>query len=300
LKAVTDRLAELEENFNAAVTEKEALAAKVIKCEVQLSNAGKLVGGLGGEETRWKASVAKLSEDYTNLIGDVLISAGTISYLGPFTSDFRNDMVEQWKETLKEWKIPHSMNCDIEQTLAVPVDVQQWQVCGLATDSVSTQNGIIMAKARRWPLLIDPQSQANRFVKKLGKISAEGLDVVKLSNKNFLRTLENGVRFGKWVLLENIQEELDAALEPILLQQKFKQSGQDMIKLGDNTVPYNDSFKFFMSTKLPNPHYAPETCVKVTLLNFAITTTGLEEQMLNVVVAEELPEQYEKKKRTYN
>ena len=43
------------------------------------------------------------------------------------------------------------------------------------------------------------------------------------SDKKFLQNLENGVRFGKWILLENVSEKLDAALEPILLQQKFKQ-----------------------------------------------------------------------------
>lgn len=53
-------------------------------------------------------------------------------------------------------------------------------------------------------------------------------------------------------------QELDAALEPILLQQKFKQGGQDMIRLGDNTVPYNEQFRLLMITKLPNPEYAPE------------------------------------------
>ena len=81
-----------------------------------------------------------------------------------------------------------------------------------------------------------------------------GFDVAKLTDKNFLRTLENAVRFGKWALLENIQETLDAALEPILMQQTFKQGGQDMMKLGalnlklklnfdhvgENTIPYNE------------------------------------------------------------
>jgi dynein heavy chain len=85
-----------------------------------------------------------------------------------------------------------------------------------------------------------------------------GMDVVKLSDPNFLRSLVNGVQFGRWVLLENIGEELDAALEPILLQQKFKQGGQEMIRIGEDVIPYNDSFKFFMTTKLSNPHYQPE------------------------------------------
>jgi dynein heavy chain len=77
-------------------------------------------------------------------------------------------------------------------------------------------------------------------------------------------------------------ETLEAALEPILLQQKFKQGGQEMMKIGDNTIPYNDSFRFFMTSKLSNPHYSPEVQVKVSLLNFTITQQGLEEQLLGM------------------
>ena len=68
-----------------------------------------------------------------------------------------------------------------------------------------------------------------------------------------------------------------------------------MIRLGDKTIPYSENFKFFMTTTLPNPHYAPETSVKVTILNFAITPVGLEEQMLNQLVQQEMPELQEKK-----
>jgi len=42
-----------------------------------------------------------------------------------------------------------------------------------------------------------------------------------------------------------------------------------------------------MTTTLPNPHYSPETSEKVTLLNFAITPSGLEDQMLGITVAKE-------------
>ena len=61
-----------------------------------------------------------------------------------------------------------------------------------------------------------------------------------------------------------------------------------MIKVGDSTIPWNDQFKFFITTKLPNPHYPPEVCVKVSLLNFAITFSGLEDQLLGVAVVEEM------------
>ena len=105
-----------------------------------------------------------------------------------------------------------------------------------------------------------------------------------------LRNLELAIQFGKWVLLENIGESLDPALEPILLQQKTKQGSGYVIKLGDKSISYNDTFKFFLTTTLPNPHYSPETQVKISLLNFAITQFGLEEQMLNQLVKLEFPE----------
>lgn len=65
--------------------------------------------------------------------------------------------------------------------------------------------------------------------------------------------------------------------------------------MGDSTIPWNDQFRFFITTKLSNPHYPPEVSVKVSLLNFAITFTGLEDQLLGVVVVEEMPEMQEKK-----
>ena len=97
------------------------------------------------------------------------------------------------------------------------------------------------------------------------------MDVVKLTDKDFLRSLENAVRFGKPCLLENVGEELDPALEPILLRQTFKQAGSTVIKLGDSTIPYHDDFKFYITTKLPNPHYTPEVSTKVTLVNFTLS-----------------------------
>jgi hypothetical protein len=48
---------------------------------------------------------------------------------------------------------------------------------------------------------------------------------------------ENAVRFGKPALLENILESLYAALEPLLVRQTLKHSGQEMIQLGDSAVP---------------------------------------------------------------
>lgn len=56
---------------------------------------------------------------------------------------------------------------------------------------------------------------------------------------------------------------LDVSLEPLLAKQTFKQGGALCIKLGDAVVEYSEGFRFYITTKLPNPHFAPELCTKV-------------------------------------
>ena len=94
LKEVNDRVALLEEKFSAAIAEKEALAHKVEMCAVKLERADKLIGGLGGERTRWEASVKQFDVDYTNVVGDVLAASGSIGYMGAFTLTYRKDLYE--------------------------------------------------------------------------------------------------------------------------------------------------------------------------------------------------------------
>lgn len=85
-----------------------------------------------------------------------------------------------------------------------------------------------------------------------------------------MRTLEGSIRLGKPVLIENIGQELDPALDSILTRQIFVQSGQQVIKVGDTIVPYSSDFKLYITTKLPNPHYTPEVAIKVLLVNFTL------------------------------
>lgn len=69
--------------------------------------------------------------------------------------------------------------------------------------------------------MIDPQGQANKWIKNFEK--ENHLNVIKMSDTDYMRTLENCIQFGNPLLLENVGEELDPSLEPLLLKQTFKQ-----------------------------------------------------------------------------
>jgi len=296
LQATEEKLAKLEENFNGAVKKQDELTKEMETCALKLDNAGKLISGLGGEKSRWTETVAELEAKVSLLPGDSIIAAGFLSYAGPYNAEYRQELQTSWTEECHSANVRLSEGATLTSVLGSPVAIQQWMVRNLPNDALSVENGIIIERSRRWPLMIDPQRQANKFMKTHGKLENEaGLDTCKLSDTNFLRTLELGIQFGKWILLENIAEMLDPALEPILQQQKVKDGSGFTIKLGDKVITYMDTFRFFMTTTLPNPHYSPEISVKVTLLNFAITLSGLEDQMLGLVMLKEQPEMEEKK-----
>uniref|UniRef100_A0A4W6E2V4 Dynein axonemal heavy chain 12 n=1 Tax=Lates calcarifer TaxID=8187 RepID=A0A4W6E2V4_LATCA len=288
LKEVEDRLAALQKTFEEKTEEKAQLEFQVDLCARKLERAEKLIGGLGGEKTRWSKAADDLQNTYDNLTGDVLISAGVIAYLGAFTAGFRQDCTKLWTKLCQSKNIPSSDDFSLSKTLGDPIKIRAWNIAGLPSDSFSIDNGVIVSNSRRWPLMIDPQGQANKWVKNSEKDN--NLSVIKLTDADYMRTLENCIQFGTPLLLENVGEELDPSLEPLLLKQTFKQGGVDCIRLGESVIEYSCDFRFYITTKLRNPHYLPELATKVSLLNFMITPEGLEDQLLGIVVAKERPE----------
>jgi dynein heavy chain, axonemal len=92
------------------------------------------------------------------------------------------------------------------------------------------------------------------------------------------------VRHGRWTLVEDLPETGDSSLEPLLLNQRYWYGGTEVVNLGDQVVPYNRNFKLFLATRLANPHFPPELCAKVSVLNFAVTPEGLLDQMLGTFI----------------
>ncbi|XP_015126095.2 dynein heavy chain 12, axonemal [Diachasma alloeum] len=293
LGELNEKLALLRDDLEKTIEKKIALENQVITCRNQLARAEKLINGLGGEKDRWMSSAESLQRAYDTLPGDILISCGIIAYLGPFITSYRVEYVDKWKVYVQNLKIPCSEEFNFVTVLGSEIKINSWNIFGLPRDSFSTENAIVMDNSKRWSLFIDPQSQANKWIRNMEKASE--LEVVKLTDKNYMDIMEQCVEFGKPILIENIAEDLDAPLDPILTKNTYKVFGGLYITLGEKTIQYDERFRLYMTTKYRNPHYLPEVFNKVTLINFALTIEGLEDQLLGIVVAKERPDLQKKR-----
>jgi dynein heavy chain len=173
LAAVNERVAELQANCDATVSEKNRLADESALTEARLIRANKLTSGLADEGVRWRESVSILTVQYEHLVGDTFLSAASISYICAFTGTYRSEMINLWLHRLQDMNIPCSDTCTLFQTMGEAVVIREWQILGLPNDSVSTDNGIMVTRSKRWPLMIDPQGQANKWIKNMeAKVTA--------------------------------------------------------------------------------------------------------------------------------
>ena len=282
-------LLDLNTQYALCKTKKDSLERQVKECSERLERAEKLLGGLSTEKVRWEERVRTLGSDYTNVIGNILVSSGLIAYLGVFTVPYREACLRQWLQLLHSKGIPCDAQFSLARVLGDPMLIRQWGIWQLPKDSFSIDNAIILTKSLRWGLIIDPQEQASRWIRNMEDDKAH-LKVVKQTDDHFLKLLSTAIQLGLPVLIESIGEQLDPVLEPLLLRQTFKQGTGTMIKLGSEAIPYHDDFRLYLTSKLPNPHYSPEISTKVTVINMMITPEGLEDQMLSAVVSHEEPE----------
>eukprot|EP01062_Namystynia_karyoxenos_P076714 TRINITY_DN7573_c0_g3_i1.p1 TRINITY_DN7573_c0_g3~~TRINITY_DN7573_c0_g3_i1.p1 ORF type:complete len:4614 (+),score=1785.85 TRINITY_DN7573_c0_g3_i1:132-13973(+) len=307
LQRIDDGLNEMRAHLRDSQNERDSLEAQFDDTEKKLDRAQKVISGLGGERERYVEQSDVQQRQLGNLLGDVLLSAAHLAYLSPLTQDLRKQLLEQWTAAIRTVDLPMSKSFDFAGFLGEDVEIQKWKLQGLPADSFSVDNAIIVENTRRWALMIDPQQQASSWIRERWR---EKLHVLRPSEEGYVQSIASAVRSGYSVLLQNIDEDIDPVLNPLLTKQ-FTVNPQSasgfVVQIGDQTVevhrtwteltPPESRARFFLTTKLPRPHYKPEISTKVCLVAFMITPIGLQDQLVQRIVQFEDRDLEEKKQK---
>ncbi|KAK9808985.1 hypothetical protein WJX72_007373 [[Myrmecia] bisecta] len=279
VKELRDRVAALEENLMKATEDKNAAIMQAEKTATKARLADRLINGLSGEFKRWNETIHKFAVAESKLVGDALLAAAF----------FRKQLVlEKWLPDLQERTIPLTPGIMPLDMLASDPAKAKWANEGLQTDPLSVENGAIMTNASRWSLMIDPQLQGIKWI--ATREAANGLRIIQQSQPKYIDQVISCIENGIPLLMENLPEDIDAVLDPVIGKQTIRRGRNLILKIGDAEVEYDNNFRLYLQTKLANPHYKPEIAAQTTLVNFCVTEVGLEEQLLALVVAHERPD----------
>eukprot|EP00592_Proboscia_alata_P015189 CAMPEP_0194394788 /NCGR_PEP_ID=MMETSP0174-20130528/124051_1 /TAXON_ID=216777 /ORGANISM="Proboscia alata, Strain PI-D3" /LENGTH=2316 /DNA_ID=CAMNT_0039190629 /DNA_START=658 /DNA_END=7604 /DNA_ORIENTATION=+ len=279
---VEEKLRVLGKRYEEAMEEKKQVEDQASALMNRADLAQRLVGGLASENVRWGEEIERLRNSNITLTGDCMLAAGFVSYVGAFDQELREDLWKrQWSADLVARNVPMTEASDPISMLTNEGNNAKMITEGLPSDRISIENGAIATNCKRWPLIIDPQVQGIKWLKK----KEEGnLDIVQLTQKKWLKTIQNAITNGRCVIIENLGADIDATLDPVLSRAIYKKGRNLYLKLGGEEVEYDVAFQLYLQTKLSNPHYKPEIAAQCTIINFIATEKGLEDQLLAKVV----------------
>lgn len=129
----------------------------------------------------------------------------------------------------------------------------------------------MVTRSSRYPLMIDPQSQAISWIKRREPELEEKDCIYKLTHPSLKDALRIPLGEGYPVLIESVENEVDPMLDPVLEKRYSVKGRAKIIKISDTEMDYSTKFRMYMTSRLANPHFSPELAAKTTIIDFTVT-----------------------------
>lgn len=362
LNLIENEVFTLEQDFDRFNLEKLRIENEIVTSIAKLNRAEKLSVSLKTEKIRWKEVYEKLENDKKYLLGNSIICCFYISFLVPyldyyrqnFIKDFLIKIIDKYNVDLKcndntfinsinsqniikeQKKISSSTksltlyNDDIDISIADIIGdrfkIQDWIAKGLPSDKGNIDNAVALFNSIKPVLLLDPQKQGLKFLKKM--FYQNFIMFKKFDNNNNsssgLKLIEICIKEGKVLIFDYINNNLHSDIEA-LVNAEIIYKEKEIIKttvnkeernkniientrLIDNTlnkkhitsakiiklnelqeIEANPMFNYYLISNSPNPEFESELYGKLCMINFTVTNQGLTEQLLSIITREESP-----------
>ena len=277
----------LQTRFQKEVSAKQVIeeGAKLTKTKMEQATA--LIDGLKDERVRWSKDAESFAEIKENLVGDCAVTAGFVTYCGPFDQHFRSAILEDVLiHGLQARKIPVTADFHLTDFLLNVTVTGRWNLQGLPMDSLSLQNGLLATQTDRYPFLIDPQGQGLRWTLCKEQARLPEWQTTTLRHRKFKEQLELCMAQGM-VMVVHCDGEIEAGLSPVLEKKVVRKGKSAVIYVEDRALEVHEDFQLILVTKQSNPSLTAEMQAKIRMINFSVTFSGLEEQLLSKVIQKE-------------
>jgi dynein heavy chain 1 len=283
-----------KDEYAALIQQTQSIKLEMEQVKNKVDRSTALLASLLSERQRWEESSLLFQDQMGTVVGDALLASAFLTYTGMFGQLQRETLFSDWVLLVDVLKIQVAIDSLplLTEYLSKATERLQWQEQELPSDAIYVQNAIVLERANRYPLIVDPSGQAANFImkrhqSKIGRVS--------FLDPAFYKQLSSSLRFGTPILVDDA-ESLDPVLNPVLNKEVHRAGGRLLIRLGAEEIDFSPLFTMFLCTRDSDCRLSPDLLSRVTLLNFSITPASLQTQSLARILESERPDI--EKKRT--
>ncbi|KFB39785.1 dynein heavy chain [Anopheles sinensis] len=286
LVELSEKLARLRAEYEEKIAEKQRLEEAARQMALKLERARTLVDNLAGERIRWIATRDGLEDSYRKLLGDSLLAAGFLTYLGPAELQTRAAILAQWSVDLETLEMPFTRRFSLTAFFYEPTVLIRWHENGLPPDEFSAENATILMHSTRTVWIVDPQEEAQRW---LSQEFGTDMTLVDFDDEIGESTVTDTFHRHVPLVVENVNRRNALELDDVFTLQEAARSSCEKCQRGQSRPHL-----VYLISRESFP--IPASILKcVNQLSFVLGAEGLEMKMLGLLVGYENPSLEERK-----
>lgn len=302
VQKIDKKVEEYKKDFEVKTQKAEELKYELNLTLDKLEKANSLLKKLTNEKIRWKEQIEEISYSNDILPYNCVLSSAVVVFLGYFNESVREYFVDKWSEIIINIIQSNKTNISIKRItefLTNESETLKLKAEGLPADHLSLENALILKNglSKKTKLIIDPVEKATEWFKsyyllegaKKGSKESKNVDVMSISDKKLLTNLELAVRFGKEILITEI-DKVEPILIPLIRRETLKVGARSVIKVGEKTVDFNENFNLYLATRDNSIELSSSLLSSLLIVNFTVTRSGLESLLLALTIEMEQPE----------
>ncbi|XP_059611101.1 cytoplasmic dynein 2 heavy chain 1 [Phlebotomus argentipes] len=295
LDDVDSRVKELSNQLNMYTQEAAVLEIKLNDVRSTLASAETLVDKLSSEYRSWSEQMQELQEELDSLSIKAFLVSLSINFLSHLYLEERSQVLSTVIQTTE---LPPF---DLTQNLVTEQEKIMWESMGLTPDAQSLQNAGLLTKILSLPLrdspiplLLDPSGNSLQWFIAFLRTHEKSFEVSSQSAERFAYTLELAIRFGKILIVRDVEIFLPSLLS-VIISKIHVRFNKKLLQVGNKLIDLHDDFHLILTTSLDKFHLSADIEALVSPIPFTTTISGLTDQLMSKSILLKRPDLEEKR-----
>jgi hypothetical protein len=226
------------------------LESMLEKTRFKIGRVKKLLAMLKHHFKNWEEKNSKLEERSQNVIGNSIMAANIIEYLGPLDLALRQKLKLSWENILVNNRVQLNKEFQLDRFLGSKVEINNWTISGLPSTAINFENGLMLKHNRKVKMIYDPNDTCITWLQKLNetKPNPEYL-FTSLTDKKLPEKLQTSLEQGLILVIDFFNGNMEGVVNNLIKKTLREVEGNKTIKIDGMWYNYDENFDFYLITR---------------------------------------------------